>query len=381
MRDSIDDDDIERAYRTAVDTSTDVAGTRRRRAAVLEAVAGLEAVQPTPVHRHSAAPGDRSAVNAVHRHPSASWWRGLAAACVFGISSLVVLRLQHAPETPVETERRADAARVAAPVPARESTAARVADAAPRQSGLATAPAPLTDAPAPVTDAPRHASTARTTPSVGGSPSTVPEPVAKAARSAFPGNGNETPVAAGRIRQSEAATADVDAATRETPRVALPSSPILAPDAPERRERSTARTEQSTAAPQEAHSAAAPLPPSHAAAPAGNAVAKNSPTRDDAARAGKTVERAPREGLLAAVKMGDIEAAHTILQSAEPDAERDADGRTALAIAVLRADVPLVKLLLASGANRHAVDRFGQTPVSYADASADTMLRQAFGRP
>jgi len=110
-------------------------------------------------------------------------------------------------------------------------------------------------------------------------------------------------------------------------------------------------------------------------------VAKNSPTRDDAARAGKTVERAPREGLLAAVKMGDIEAAHTILQSAEPDAERDADGRTALAIAVLRADVPLVKLLLASGANRHAVDRFGQTPVSYADASADTMLRQAFGRP
>jgi hypothetical protein len=44
--------------------------------------------------------------------------------------------------------------------------------------------------------------------------------------------------------------------------------------------------------------------------------------------------------------------------------ERDVDGRAALAIAVLRADVPLVKLLLASGANRRAVDRFGQTPLS-----------------
>ncbi|MBK6471221.1 MAG: ankyrin repeat domain-containing protein [Betaproteobacteria bacterium] len=85
--------------------------------------------------------------------------------------------------------------------------------------------------------------------------------------------------------------------------------------------------------------------------------------------------------MLVAVHSGDIEAARTILQGTDPDAERDADGRTALAIAVLRANVPLVKLLLESGANRRAVDRFGHTPVSYANASADTALQQAFGKP
>jgi ankyrin repeat protein len=85
--------------------------------------------------------------------------------------------------------------------------------------------------------------------------------------------------------------------------------------------------------------------------------------------------------LLVAVNKGDIEAARTVLRTTDPDAERDADGRTALAIAVLRVDVPLVKLLLASGANRLAVDRFGQTPVSYANASGDATVLQALGRP
>jgi ankyrin repeat protein len=124
---------------------------------------------------------------------------------------------------------------------------------------------------------------------------------------------------------------------------------------------------------------AAPPPP--AATQAGDAMAKSVSPRDDAARVDRAVEHASSGGLLAAVKKGDIEAARTSLQTTAADAERDADGRTALAVAVLRADLPLVKLLLASGADRHAVDRFGHTPATYAHASGDTKLLQVFGRP
>jgi hypothetical protein len=153
------------------------------------------------------------------------------------------------------------------------------------------------------------------------------------------------------------------------------------PDPSEPQERSTSRTELPLATSKEALGAVAVLAPSRAATAAGNAVARNSPPRDNVTRVGEAAVRALGNGLLVAVNKGDIEAARTILKATDPDAERDADGRTALAIAVLRADVPLVKLLLASGANRGAVDRFGHTPVSYANASADTALLQAFGKP
>ena len=95
------------------------------------------------------------------------------------------------------------------------------------------------------------------------------------------------------------------------------------------------------------------------------------------ARAWQGRRASAKRGLLDAVNKGDIEVARTLLQTTNPDAERDADGRTALAIAVLRADLPLVKLLLASGADRRAVDRFGHTPVSYASASTDATMLQA----
>jgi hypothetical protein len=64
-----------------------------------------------------------------------------------------------------------------------------------------------------------------------------------------------------------------------------------------------------------------------------------------------------------------------------PDAERDADGRTALALAVLRGNVPLVKWLLAHGAQPQVPDRFGQTPLDYAEAGGDPAMRQAFQGP
>jgi len=372
MRDSIDDDDIDRAYRTAVETTTDVAVVQRRRRAVLEAVEGLDAVPATRGDRHLAAPGDRAAANESRRPPSAPWWRGVAAACVIGTSTLVVVHVQQAPEATVETGLRSDADRVAAP--AGESTAARTAEAAPRTSGPTTAPAV-------VADARRRAPSVPATAPAGVPSITAPDPVQKAARSAFPGDGIESTVSTGRAGQSGAATGAIDAAPREPAVVALPSTPIPTPGPPERQERSTSRTEQPSAASEKALGAAAVLPPPAAAAQARNAIAKNPTPRDPAARVDMAAVRAPSEGLLAAVARGDIDAARTALQTTAPDAERDADGRTALAIAVLRADVPLVRLLLANGADRHAVDRFGHTPASYAEAGGDTTLRQAMGRP
>lgn len=375
MRDSTDNDDIDRAYRMAVETTMDVAVLQRRRGAVLEAVAGLDAIHEAPVDRQRAAPGDRTAANDAHRHPSATWWRGVAAACVICTSALVVVRIQQAPEATVETGLRS-ADRVAASPPAVESTAAQVAEVAPRQAGVSTAPVPAT-----ITDAPRRAPIVPATAPAEGRSITASDPVAKAARSGLPGDSVDTAVSTERVGRSGAAAGAMEAAPREPALAALPSTPILTPDSAERLEKSTLRTEQPSAMPKESLGAAAVLPPSHASAEAGNAVRKNSPLRDHAMRVDKAAVQAPGEGLLVAVNKGDIEAARAILQATDPDAERDADGRTSLAIAVLRTDVPLVKLLLASGANPHAADRFGHTPVSYANASADTALLQAFGKP
>jgi ankyrin repeat protein len=85
--------------------------------------------------------------------------------------------------------------------------------------------------------------------------------------------------------------------------------------------------------------------------------------------------------LLAAAAAGDIEAVRRLLQTRGPDEERDADGRTALALAVLRSDVRLVRLLLDKGANRLAPDRLGQTPLGHAQAGGDAALLRALGAP
>jgi hypothetical protein len=90
-----------------------------------------------------------------------------------------------------------------------------------------------------------------------------------------------------------------------------------------------------------------------------------------------TLASAP--GLLAAARQGDTEAMRRILARRGPDDERDADGRTALTLAVLRADVAMASLLLQQGADRLAADRFGQTAQGYAIAAGDPALLKAFG--
>jgi ankyrin repeat protein len=84
-------------------------------------------------------------------------------------------------------------------------------------------------------------------------------------------------------------------------------------------------------------------------------------------------------GLIAAVLAGDSERLIRLLEHAAPDAERDADGRTALALAVRRSDIRCVAALLARGADRLAADRSGRTPLDEARAIADPAVRAALG--
>lgn len=76
---------------------------------------------------------------------------------------------------------------------------------------------------------------------------------------------------------------------------------------------------------------------------------------------------------------GHVDAARAILKHAGPDSSKDADGRTALAWAVLGSDAEMVVLLLERGADRLAQDRFGQTPLGYAAAAANPAVLKAFG--
>ena len=93
----------------------------------------------------------------------------------------------------------------------------------------------------------------------------------------------------------------------------------------------------------------------------------------------KALRPAPQGSLLAAVAAGDADTVARLLQTTAPDAERDADGRTALALAVLRSDARSVKLLLGHGSDRLLPDRFEQTPQGYAAALGDPAVLDAFG--
>ena len=105
------------------------------------------------------------------------------------------------------------------------------------------------------------------------------------------------------------------------------------------------------------------------------------PTAKAAAAPDTRSRSARNDSLLAAVAHGDVEAARQWLAVVGPDAQQDSDGRSALALAVLRSDLAMVRLLLAQGANRLARDRFGQTPQGYAAAQADPLLHAAFDLP
>ena len=120
--------------------------------------------------------------------------------------------------------------------------------------------------------------------------------------------------------------------------------------------------------------AAAPAPPpALAAAAPGPAPAPATPPPPPAA-AMSAMKRAE-----SAIGLSGANRAPSRLQSPAADDERDADGRTALALAVLRGDVAAAQGLLARGADRLAKDRFGRTPQDYALAAGHPAMLKAFG--
>jgi ankyrin repeat protein len=65
--------------------------------------------------------------------------------------------------------------------------------------------------------------------------------------------------------------------------------------------------------------------------------------------------------------------------AAAVDQDKDADGRTALVLAVLRGDALAVTALLKRGADPRLPDRYGQTPRGYARALGNAAVLEALG--
>lgn len=345
MHDAGDEVDADRAYRAALQAVADAADRApalQRRRAVLDAVraartagrasAAVDTAPSTP------AATERLASNETLWRQPAAWWRGAAAACVLVSSTLLVVHLQEEPVSGAAPSARgaADVAPApAAPPPQMASLEPRaatpapvVADASAKAQAQAQAPqarrpgaATMPTTPPPVAQMP-EATTAHAPPAAA-----MPA-VAAAPMAAARGLTSSPPVVAAVDAQARAA-ASADAA-----QLSRLSS---------RREISERRADM-----------ARPPP-------------------------GPLAQPLPAETLLAAAAAGDTAALERLL--ANPDAVRDADGRTALSLAVLRKDAGLVRLLRQRGASLLLPDRFGQTPQGYAQAGGDSAVLQALALP
>lgn len=299
------EDDIDLAYRAAVQALHDDAAAQRRRAAVLAAV--------------QAASLPAEAANEAQWRPGRRSWGGLAAACVIGLSTLVVQRLADEPVVPAE-----------APTASPATPPAAAAQRLPAPEAAPPMAAPKVTAPGPAATA--NADTAAD--SAAAPPATTPSKLMRGA--ATERGSDETP------------------ATAAPPPPPPPVSAAAAP-ADTRIEAPTGRALENRVD-----------PPRRLLAPAA------APALRSANRGALAVD-----SLLAAVAAGNDEAARRLLTTVDPDDERDAEGRTALALAVQRSDARLVALLLARGADPALPDRHGQTPMDLARALNDAAVLDA----
>ena len=369
------DDSIDRAYRAALAAAPEAnepeRALRRRRAVLAAVQATSPTVQPDK-------PG--LAANDPRWYASAAVWRGLAAACVLVASSLVVTRLldegaDDAGFTPAPVSTSASAAPTAptAPIAATQTTAATQpqADAAPAErrpsaakaSAKSAAPA-ATQRPAPDAQTPRAAAAPAT-------PQARDSEANRAAQMAM-ASGQTARAAPAQAVAQRALSAETDAARADAN--ASAAAQALGITSGERAAEARPEARKAESAVDAAVGAAGQV----RAAQARSISRPTAPARE---ATNATAPPTPPDSLLAAVSRGDFESAKQVLATVRPDAQQDGDGRSALALAVLRSDLAMVKLLLASGANRLAPDRFGQTPQGYATQQADPALRAAFGLP
>jgi hypothetical protein len=397
-------DDLDRAYRDAVRVLDDEAGAKRRRRAVLAAVnaagpasstavrqppnpslasddqlgAGLNgAAAPTATSSAVPSPTPGRAANEAQWRSGASWWRGAAAASVLVTSALLVL---HGRDQPPGASADRAPERIAAPTPALAAPPAipeaRVESTSARAAARLGAPPSALDTPAEAAvTGPALAQSAKVAAARTAFPAqdaTATRAVGQAAAQppGEPSAASQADVATAQAAESAQYQVDLEA-LREQGFKALSIRPPAgvnshAPDLP-----------AALPAPRSARMAAAS---SVSAAPGGH------PRVDQAASAAGRVAVPPAApargaGLLEAAAAGDADAVEVLLSRVAPDAERDAQGRTALALAVLRSDSRSVSLLLAHGADRHLPDRQGQTPLDAAIRLGDPAVLKALGLP
>lgn len=350
MHDAGDEVDADRAYRAALQAVADAADRApalQRRRAVLDAVRAARTAD-LPAAAADAPPSAPSAPAATERLASnetlwrqpAAWWRGAAAACVLVSSTLLVVHLQEEPVSGAAPSARgaADVAPApAAPPPQMASLEPRAATPAPVVADASAKAQAQAQAQAPQARRPGAATMPTTPPPVAQMPEATTAHAPPAA--AMPAVAAAPMAAARGLTSSPPVVAAVDAQARAAASADAAQLSRLS----SRREISERRADM-----------ARPPP-------------------------GPLAQPLPAETLLAAAAAGDTAALERLL--ANPDAVRDADGRTALSLAVLRKDAGLVRLLRQRGASLLLPDRFGQTPQGYAQAGGDSAVLQALALP
>ncbi len=365
MAEHDDRDDLERSYRNAAGAMDDAAARERRRAAVLAAVANLEAPSS-----QAARP---AAANEPRWNSRRLWWQGTAAVFVVALSTVVVLRIGE------QDSRMPDAQEpVSASKPAPETRAPPTPVATPSAEA----------SPKISPDFDRSAARSRT--ETGAQP-TATAAAAAAAKPAEP----PSPAALGESVGTESRRAPAPvAAPSAFPGAAAPSGKLeAAPDAAVdalAKANKSASVERAQGAPASAVPEGIAGGQPRSAAEAGSArlitTPAAQPLQDSARSSTGSLQGASRDArlqsaqeIISAVEAGDIAAVRRLLDSGQPVDARDPDGRTALTHAVLRSDTRMVSVLIARGANPRAADKSGRTPLDYASEANSSAVLEALG--